>query len=45
MREKQGGEAVGRIRMEKQEGEIGAKRRSETQEGKQDGEAGGRSMR
>ena len=45
MREKQAGEAVGRIRMEKQEGEIGAKRRSETQEGKQDGEAGGRSMR
>ena len=45
MREKQAGEAVGRIRMEKQEGEIGAKRRSETQEGKQDGEAGGRRMR
>ena len=45
MREKQEGEAVGRNRMEKQEGEIGAKRRSEIQEGKQDGEAGGRSMR
>ena len=45
MREKQEGEAVGRSRMEKQEGEIGAKRRSEIQEGKQDGEAGGRSMR
>ena len=45
MREEQAGKAVGRIRMEKQEGEIGAKRRSETQEGKQDGEAGGRSMR
>ena len=45
MREKQAGEAVGRIRMETQEGKIGAKRRSETQEGKQDGEAGGRSMR
>ena len=41
----QEGEAVGRIRMEKQEGEIGAKRRSEIQEGKQDGEAGGGSMR
>ena len=45
MREKHEGEAVGRSRMEKQEGEIGAKRRSEIQEGKQDGEAGGRSMR
>ena len=45
MREKQEGEAVGRNRMEKQEGEIGAKRRSEIQEGKQNGEAGGRSMR
>ena len=45
MREKQEGEAVGRSRMESQEGEIGAKRRSEIQEGKQDGEAGGRSMR
>ena len=45
MREKQAGEAVGRIRMEMQKGKIGAKRRSETQEGKQDGEAGGRSMR
>ena len=45
MREKQEGEAVGRSRMEKQEGEIGAKRRSEIQEGRQDGEAGGRSMR
>ena len=32
-------------RREKQEGEIGAKSRSEIQEGKQDGEAGGRSMR
>ena len=41
----QEGEAVGRIRMEKQEGEIGAERSSEIQEGKQDGEAGGRSMR
>ena len=45
MREKQEGEALGRSRMEKQEGEIGAKRRSEIQEGKQNGEAGGRSMR
>ena len=45
MREKQEGEAVGRSRMEKQEGEIGAKRRSEIQEGKEDGEAGGRSLR
>ena len=45
MREKQEEEAVGRSRLEKQEGVIGAKRRSEIQEGKQDGEAGGRSMR
>ena len=45
MMEKQEGDAVGRSRMENQEGEIGAKRRSEIQEGKQDGEAGGRSMR
>ena len=54
MREKQEGEAVGRIRMEKQEGKAGWSSRREGKVGeavgrsrmeKQDGGAGGRSTR